>query len=159
MGLKPSATDLRLSGDGTVAFRWTAGISHLVHVDREKYRSEIVWAVDFVPSFTVDGPVVWVRASESAPRGWDLKTLKLHPVQSSNVTRTSGISSEKYHLTFYENPARIIDNVTRKEVFRLPEGFRVLCDVRFDGRYLVAYCSCSVLLDFAQVIRSLGRNF
>lgn len=84
-----------------------------------------------------------------------VEELWLAPIRSSHE------SSGRYHLASVraDNPegrdsslTRIVDTITGREVFRLPEGFTHPSKTQWDGRYLLAVYNETeelLILDFA----------
>jgi len=144
--------DFRISGDGSKIFclyygyiqAWSMQTGEVVgRVEPESvgYRRYLI----------VDGTRAWIYYLGSEYQGWDFGTQGSSPVQLPNMP------PDRFHLTdtmlWDINLFRIIDVVTGKVVFQLPERFTKPTVVQFDGCYLAAaYHSGEVLiLDFNHV--------
>ena len=105
----------------------------------------------------VDGSRVWVHFKGSQTQGWNFGILSSTPVP---LTDTPPVP-DRPHLDFINcartpgaGQSRIVDAVTGKKVFQLPERFAGPTITQWDGRYLVAgYASGEILiLDFLHMI-------
>ena len=98
---------------------------------------------------------MWVCFGGSQTWGWDFGISGSDPIPLSDV------SPNRPHLDFIGStnqgttgPSRVVDMVTRKEVFQLLGKYAEPNATKWDGRYLVAgYSSREVLiLDFGAMI-------
>ena len=153
-----STTSLRISGDGSKVFvldhEYLQALSIQTGEVMDKIQLEGSLADD---PLTVDGSRVWVHYKDSEIQGWDFGILDSNPIPLSDTPP----DPDRPHLHFVNGvrtpgtgPSRIVDTVTKKEVFRLPEKFARPAVAQWDGRYLVAgYGSGEVLiLDFNHMI-------
>jgi len=127
--------DLRVSGDGSKVFclyeksiqAWDIWTGEVVGEVGIQHCIEGILAID--------GSKIWVRDS-SRIQGWDFGIPSSSPVQLPN--KPPGrvhINDTKLWIT---NMSRMMDIVTRKVVFQLPERFGKAVHVQWGGKYLVA---------------------
>ena len=146
----------RISGDGSKVF--VVGSIYLQAFSTQT--GEVICRVRLKAklcphTLIVDGSRVWACSHGSQTQGWDFGVLGSTAVPLSD----SPPNPDRPRLDFINfartlQSSRIVDTVTEKEVFRLPEKFAKPAIAKWDGRYLVAgYDSGEVLiLDFDHMI-------
>ena len=149
------ARDIRISADGSKVFLlcwesiqalsiWTGQVVGEVTLEGEPLDDSLI----------VDGSRVWVWFKDSQTQGWDFGFPGSTPVPVPNLPLDSP------HLLFIGtelqeiSPSRVVDTVTRKEVFQLSGRYADPYVAQLDGHYLVTgYRSGEVLiLDFSHMI-------
>ena len=152
--------DLGISKDGTTFFvvdpvnirTWSISTGEITGslFHRNYTRTSSPLSVD------LDGPVIWIRSLGRSPAwGWDLRDLKLPPLNSSNIPNGLRLACLQDVGGAWGNAgqSRIIDTASQTEVFRLPGRFAEPGKVVWDGRHLfVAYETGELLiLDFVHI--------
>ena len=148
--------DLRISGDGSKVFFldykhiWTFSIS------TGKVVGNMLLEGRPCPySLVVDGSRVWVHFKDFQTRGWDFG------ISGSAPILLSSLPPHKSHLEFInglqlqsQDPSKVRDTITGKEVFQLCGRYSRHSSTDWDGRCLaVGYDSGEVLiLDFKNFI-------
>jgi WD40 repeat protein len=146
---------LKMSRDGSKVFLQTRQLIQAWSTWTGEAAGE-VWVGNwsFVHSLHVDDSKIWVHSIDKPTQGWDFGIPGSSPVLLSQTP------PEEPRLHFIcnnndwnDDPSRIKDLVTGKEVFWLPKRYAVPFKVQWDGQYLVAgYESGEVLiLDFCDV--------
>jgi len=166
--------DLRISGDGSKLFCLNQGVIEAwslwtgeVMGRAEAVKKVVVWDEDEdemgiwpgdevqtgiiiqrLDPLHMDNSRIWVCFEDGPAQGWDFGISGSSPIQLSNTF------PDRPHLEFIDGtplgPSKIIDTITRKEIFQLPRRYSQHLMVRWDCQYLVAgYGTGEVLiLDF-----------
>ena len=149
-----STTSLRISGDGSKVFVLDHEYLQALYIQRGEVIGKIRLGGELSGDpLIVDGSKVWVNFEDSQIQGWDFGILGSTPVPLSDTPP----DPDRPHLDFVDGtrspragPSRIVETVTRREIYRLTGRFSMPTIAQWDGRYLVAgYDNGEVLiLDF-----------
>ena len=161
-------SELRVSGDGTTVFEVGKSfiITWSISTGRSTGKISFPWEDEMrLPSVTLDGPFVWVHPRKWPARGWNLRNINSPPIESSHAPRNVAPGEQRLISTQVDHterrnggPTKIINTVTNKEIFRLPEKFAHPSITQWDGRYLMAAYNRFragtewLILDFAHMI-------
>ena len=147
---------LRISGDGSKVFCLHDDKIEAWSMKTGEFISEAEFGGNFQVYFYLENSKIWVQLNTSGfdevqrleIKGWDFGISGSSPLQLHHTF------PERPHLEFFNNPLRIKDNATGKDVFQLPRNLDgELQHVQWNGQYLVAvYTSGEVLiLDFCHM--------
>ena len=154
----PSLKCLRISGDGSKIICLSDGIVQAWSMWTWELVSEMkldFWGSLYLDSLCTYSPRIWIHSrNTSGQQGWDFGTSGSAPVPfdpSTGRPQLDFIGGARWQTY---NPSWIKDSTTERRVFQLSGEYRVLNDVQWDGRFLVAgFDSGEVLiLDFHSVL-------
>ena len=139
---------LRISGDGSKVFCLYDGVIEAWSMRTGEFISEAEFGELYLLYFYLEDSKIWVQPSISSFKGWDFGILGSSPLLLHHTF------PERPRLEFFNDPLRIKDNATGKDVFQLPRNiYGNPKHVQWNGQYLVAgYRSGEVLiLDFCHM--------
>ena len=143
---------LRILGDGSRVFHmyWTIKGQYIqvwsLHTGESIYKMK-TGNGHMLDPLHMDNSKIFIRIADSISCGWDFGALGSIPIYLSKE------SIDTFHVDFigiFDLPIptmKIVDSVTRQEVFPLPDRYAYPVAIQWNGRYLIAgYGSGEVLI-------------